>query len=338
MKICVVGAGAIGGLLAVKFALAGETVSVIDRGAHLAAIRSKGLHLHWHDGTIWKANVKAFDKAADAGEQELVVLGVKAYDLHRVAQDIHHLFGPDTVVMTVQNGIPWWYFQKEGGRFDGRRLESLDPSGVLSEAIHADRILGCVAYPAAAISAPGVIHHVEGDRFPVGDLDGTESERAKRVSDALIKAGFKSRVINDIRAEMWLKAWGSLTFNPISALTHATMAGICRYPETRRLAVAMMTEAETIAAKLGITFRHTIEQRVEGAEKVGEHKTSMLQDLEAGKPLENEALIGAILEMGRLTDTPTPVIESVYALVTLLDDVTQSSRVATTGTAATIAA
>lgn len=338
MKICVVGAGAIGGLLAVKFALAGETVSVIDRGAHLAAIRSKGLHLHWHDGTIWKANVKAFDKPAEAGEHDLVVLGVKAYDLHRVAQDIHHLFGPDTVVMTVQNGIPWWYFQKEGGRFDGRRLESLDPSGVLSEAIHADRILGCVAYPAAAISAPGVIHQVEGDRFPVGDLDGTESERAKRISDALIKAGFKSRVINDIRAEMWLKAWGSLTFNPISALTHATMAGICRHPETRRLAVAMMTEAETIAAKLGITFRHTIEQRVEGAEKVGEHKTSMLQDLEAGKPLENEALIGAILEMGRLTDTPTPVIQSVYALVKLLDDVTQSNRVATTGTAATIAA
>jgi ketopantoate reductase len=338
MKICVVGAGAIGGLLAVKFALAGETVSVIDRGAHLAAIRSKGLHLHWHDGTIWKANVKAFDKPAEAGEQDLVVLGVKAYDLHRVAQDIQHLFGPDTVVMTVQNGIPWWYFQKEGGRFDGRRLESLDPGGVLSDAINADRILGCVAYPAAAISAPGVIHHVEGDRFPVGDLDGTESERAKRVSDALIKAGFKSRVINDIRAEMWLKAWGSLTFNPISALTHATMAGICRYPETRRLAVAMMTEAQAIAAKLGITFRHTIEQRVEGAEKVGEHKTSMLQDLEAGKPLENEALVGAILEMGRLNDTPTPVIESVYALVKVLDDVTQSSRAATKGTAATIAA
>jgi ketopantoate reductase len=338
MKVCVVGAGAIGGLLAVKFALAGETVSVIDRDAHLAAIRSKGLHLHWHDGTIWKANVKAFDKAADAGEQDLVVLGVKAYDLHRVAQDIHHLLGPDTIVMTVQNGIPWWYFQKEGGRFEGRLLESLDPSGILSEAIHADRILGCVAYPAAAISAPGVIHHVEGERFPVGELDGTESERAKRISDALIKAGLKSRVLTDIRAEIWLKAWGSLTFNPISALTHATMAGICRFPETRRLAVAMMTEAEAIAAKLGITFRHTIEQRVEGAEKVGEHKTSMLQDLEAGKPLENEALIGAILEMGRLTDTPTPVIESVYALVTLLDDVTQSSRAATTGAAATIAA
>lgn len=338
MKVCVVGAGAIGGLLAVKLAFAGETVSVIDRGAHLSAIRSKGLHLHWQDGTIWKANVKAFDKTAEAGEQDLVVLGVKAYDLRRVAEDIRHLLGPDTMVMTVQNGMPWWYFQKEGGSFDGTRLKSLDPDGLLSEAIHPDRILGCVAYPAAAISTPGVIQHVEGERFPVGELDGRESERAKKISDALIKAGFKSRVISDIRAEMWLKAWGSLTFNPISALSHATMAGICRYPETRQLAVAMMTEAHAIASKLGITFRHTIEQRVEGAEKVGEHKTSMLQDLEAGKPLENEALVGAILEMGRLTNTPTPVIESVYALIKLLDEVTQANRAATPEAAATIAA
>ena len=338
MKVCVVGAGAIGGLLAVKLAFAGETVSVIDRGAHLSAIRSKGLHLHWQDGTIWKANVKAFDKTAEAGEQDLVVLGVKAYDLRRVAEGIRHLLGPDTMVMTVQNGMPWWYFQKEGGSFDGTRLKSLDPDGLLSEAIHPDRILGCVAYPAAAISTPGVIQHVEGERFPVGELDGHESERAKKISDALIKAGFKSRVISDIRAEMWLKAWGSLTFNPISALSHATMAGICRYPETRQLAVAMMTEAHAIASKLGITFRHTIEQRVEGAEKVGEHKTSMLQDLEAGKPLENEALVGAILEMGRLTNTPTPVIESVYALIKLLDEVTQAKRAATPEAAATVAA
>ena len=338
MKVCVVGAGAIGGLLAVKLAFAGETVSVIDRGAHLSAIRSKGLHLHWQDGTIWKANVKAFDKTAEAGEQDLVVLGVKAYDLRRVAEGIRHLLGPDTMVMTVQNGMPWWYFQKEGGSFDGTRLKSLDPDGLLSEAIHSDRILGCVAYPAAAISTPGVIQHVEGERFPVGELDGRESERSKKISDALIKAGFKSRVISDIRAEMWLKAWGSLTFNPISALSHATMAGICRYPETRQLAVAMMTEAHAIASKLGITFRHTIEQRVEGAEKVGEHKTSMLQDLEAGKPLENEALVGAILEMGRLTNTPTPVIESVYALIKLLDEVTQANRAATPEAAATIAA
>jgi ketopantoate reductase len=326
MKICIVGAGAIGGMLAVKLAFAGNAVSVIDRGAHLAAIKNKGLHLHWQDGTIWKANVHAYDSAADAGQQDLVVLGVKAYDLERAAEDINALLGPETIVMTVQNGIPWWYFQREGGQFDGKRLDSLDPKGVLADRIDADRIMGCVAYPAAALVSPGVIEHVEGERFPVGELDGQETERAKLVSDVLIKAGFKSRVIKDIRAEIWLKAWGSLTFNPISALSHATMTGICCFPETRRLAVAMMTEAQHIASKLGITFRHTIEQRVEGAEKVGEHKTSMLQDLEAGKPLEVEALIGAILEMGRMTDTPTPVIESVHALVKLLDHETQATR------------
>jgi 2-dehydropantoate 2-reductase len=251
---------------------------------------------------------------------------VKAYDLERVAQDIHHLLGPETIVMTVQNGIPWWYFQKEGGSFDGKRLETLDPHGILSDRIDAGRIMGCVAYPAAALVAPGIIEHVEGDRFPVGELDSRETPRAKMVSEAMIKAGLKSRVLTDIRAEMWLKAWGSLSFNPISALSHATMAGICRSPETRRLAVAMMTEAQSIAAKLGISFRHTIEQRVQGAEAVGEHKTSMLQDLEAGKPLEIEALIGAILEMGKLTNTTTPVIESVYALVKLLDEGTQANR------------
>jgi ketopantoate reductase len=326
MKVCVVGAGAIGGLLAVKLAFAGNVVSVIDRGPHLAAIKSKGLHLHWQDGTIWKANVKAFERAADAGEQDLVVLAVKAYDLERVAEDIEDLLGAETIVMTVQNGIPWWYFQKEGGSFDGKRLESLDPHGILSDRIDAVRIMGCVSYPAAALVAPGIVEHVEGDRFPVGELDGRETGRAKMISEAMIKAGLKSRVLTDIRAEMWLKAWGSLSFNPISALSHATMAGICRFPETRRLAVAMMTEAQSVASKLGISFRHTIEQRVEGAEKVGEHKTSMLQDLEAGKPLEIEALIGAILEMGRLTNTATPVIESVYALVKLLDEGTQANR------------
>jgi ketopantoate reductase len=338
MKICIIGAGAIGGMLAVKLALAGESVSVVDRGPHLAASRSKGLQLNWHDGTILKANVKAFDKAVDAGEQDLVVLAVKAYDLERAAHDIHHLLGAETMVMTVQNGIPWWYFQKEGGSFDGKCLESLDPIGTLSDKIHVDRIIGCVAYPAAALATPGVIEHVEGERFPVGELNGRETERAKRISDALIKAGFKSRVITDIRAEIWLKACGSLSFNPISALTHATMAEICRFPETRQLAVAMMEEAQQIASKLGITFRHTIDQRVGGAEKVGEHKTSMLQDLEAGTRLESEALVGVFLELGRLTDTPTPVIQAVYALIKLLDEVTQTNRASRIDRIATIAA
>jgi 2-dehydropantoate 2-reductase len=327
MEICVVGAGAIGGLIAVKLATAGESVCVIDRGAHLAAIKSKGLHLSWHDGTVWNASVRACERTAEAGEQDLVILGVKAYDLEAAAQDLKHLLGPKTMVMTLQNGIPWWYFQKEGGRFDGRRLESLDPDGSLSEAIDADRLIGCVAYPAATLTGPGIIHHVEGERFPVGELDGAETERVTLVSEFLIKAGLKSRVLSDIRSELWLKAWGSLSFNPISVLTRATMAGICRCHETRQLAAAMMAEAQAIAAKLNITFRHTIEQRVEGAEKVGEHKTSMLQDFDAGRQLETAALIGSILEMGRLTDTPTPLIETVYALLKLLESTVRASGV-----------
>ena len=168
MEVCVVGAGAIGGLVAVKLATAGESVCVIDRGAHLTAIKSKGLQLRWHDDTVWNANVRAYERTAEAGEQDLVILGVKAYDLEAAAQDLKHLLGPQTMVMTLQNGIPWWYFQKEGGRFDGRRLESLDPTGILSQTIDADRIIGCVAYPAAALTSPGIIHHVEGERFPVG--------------------------------------------------------------------------------------------------------------------------------------------------------------------------
>jgi len=265
--------------------------------------------------------VKAVDKAADAGKQDLVILAVKAHYLDQIAKDIDHLLGPETMVMTVQNGLPWWYFQKLGGKYDGKKLESLDPTGILTKKINPDRIIGCVVYPAAAVTAPGVIHHVEGDRFPVGELDGRKTDRVKRVHDVLVKAGLKSRVLDDIRSEIWLKAWGNLSFNPISALTHATLVDICQFPETRRLAARMMEEAEAIAKKLGVTFRVTVEKRIKGAESVGAHKTSMLQDVEAGRSLETEALIGSILEMAKLTDTPAPAIETVYALVKLLNKV-----------------
>lgn len=321
MRVCVVGAGAIGGLVAAKLALAGNQVTVIDLGAHLAAIKANGLKLEWHDGKVETAKVKAVDKAADAGKQDLVVLAVKAHYLDQIAKDIDHLLDADTMVLTVQNGLPWWYFQRLGGKFDNKKLESLDPTGVLTKKIDARRIIGCVVYPAAAVTAPGVIHHVEGDRFPVGELDGSESERVKRIHDVLVKAGLKSRVLKDIRSEIWLKAWGNLSFNPISALTHATLVDICQFPETRHLAARMMEEAESIAKKLGVTFRVTIEKRIAGAESVGAHKTSMLQDVEAGRSLETEALIGSILEMARLTDTPAPAIETVYALVKLLNKV-----------------
>ncbi len=335
MKVCIVGAGAIGGLMGAKLALAGEEVTVIDQGAHLKAIQDNGLKLIWEDGTEHVAEVAlATDKVEDAGQQDLIILALKAHYLEQVAKKIDHLCGPDTMIVTVQNGIPWWYFQKHGGEHDGKPLESLDPDGVLGKYINSDLIVGCVVYPAAAIEAPGVIHHVEGDRFPIGELDGTESPRLQKLHDTLVNAGFRSRILDDIRSEIWLKAWGNLSFNPISALTHATLVDICQFPETRKLAESMMGEAQTVAEKLGITFRHTIEKRIAGAESVGSHKTSMLQDVEAGRSLETEALIGAILELSRITETPSPLIEAVYACVKLLNKVMLLEGAGVTVTAA----
>ena len=324
MRICVVGAGAIGGLLAAKLALGGNEVTVVDVGAHLAAIQKNGLTLEWHDGKTEVAKVKAVEKMKDAGKQDLVILAVKAHYLDQVVGDIDALLGTDTIVMTVQNGLPWWYFQKLGGPYDGKQLTGLDPKGILAEKISPHRIMGCVVYPAAGVTAPGVIHHVEGDRFPVGELDGTVTERAKRMHDMFVKAGLKSRVLTDIRSEIWLKAWGNLSFNPISALSHATLVDICQFPETRQLAATMMEEAQNIAKKLGVTFRVSIDKRIAGAEGVGAHKTSMLQDVEAGRSLETEALIGSVLEMAKLTSTPAPAIEAIYASVKLLNKVMQS--------------
>ncbi|MDA0306705.1 MAG: 2-dehydropantoate 2-reductase [Proteobacteria bacterium] len=322
MKICVIGAGAIGGMMGAKLALSGQDVSVIDQGQNLQAIQENGLKLIWEDGTEYVADVSmATDKVADVGEQDLIILGLKAHYLEQVAKEIPKITGPDTMIVTVQNGIPWWYFHNHGGPFEGQRLESLDPDGVLGKHIDGDKIIGCVVYPAATVEQPGVIRHVEGDRFPIGELDGSESERVLKLQGVLEKAGFRSRVLDDIRSEIWLKAWGNLSFNPISALTHATLIDICQFAETRKLAEQMMREAQEIAEKLGITFRHTIEKRIAGAEGVGSHKTSMLQDVEAGRSLETEALIGAILELGQLTETPAPSIQAVYACVKLLNKV-----------------
>jgi ketopantoate reductase len=320
-RICVVGAGAIGGLMAAKFALAGNDVTVIDQGQQLTAIQKNGIKLEWHDGKVQTAKVKAVNKPAEAGKQDVIVLAVKAHFLDQVVRDIDVMLDDNTVVLTVQNGLPWWYFHKLGGQYDGQRLKSLDPSGVLTKRITPERIIGCVVYPAAAVTAPGVIHHVEGDRFPIGELDGKDTERVKLLHDVFVKAGLKSRVLDDIRSEIWLKAWGNLSFNPISALTHATLVDICQFAETRELAAKMMKEAQDIAQKLGVTFRVSIEKRIAGAESVGAHKTSMLQDVEAGRSLETEALIGSILEMAKLTSTPAPAIEAVYALVKLLNKV-----------------
>ena len=328
MKICVVGAGAIGGLLGARLAAAGEHVTLIARGAHLEVIRARGLAVTMSDGAVVHSqDIAATSAMQECGPQDLVILGVKAHQIAPIAGGLPALFGPETMVLTTQNGIPWWYFQRHGGQFDGTVLDSLDPGGVIADAIAPERIIGCIAYPAAEITAPGQIRHIEGSRFPVGELDGSVTDRVSILSETLQRSGFKSPVLENIRSEIWLKAWGNLSFNPISALTHATLVDICRFPPSRDLAARMMTEAQEVAGKLGISFRVPLEKRIAGAERVGKHKTSMLQDAEAGKALETEALIGAVVELGRLTGTPIPSIEAVYALTRLLGHIIEEERV-----------
>jgi 2-dehydropantoate 2-reductase len=319
MKIAIIGAGAIGGLVGAKLALAGEDVTFIVRGRNLGAIRERGIRLVTADGHEHTAlHVQATDDYAAAGPQDVVVLAMKAHQLEPVIASLPHLLGNDTIVIPMQNGIPYWYFQKHGGEHEGQHVDSVDPGGRIAAAIDPARVLGCVVYPASELTSPGVVRHIEGDRFPLGELDGSVSERVQRVSACFANAGFKAPVLEDIRAEVWLKLWGNLTFNPISSLTHATLVDICQYPLTRGLAASMMTEAQAVAHKLGITFRVPLEKRIAGAEKVGKHKTSMLQDVEAGRELEIDALLGSVVELARLTDTPTPHMDSVYALVKLL--------------------
>jgi 2-dehydropantoate 2-reductase len=319
VKVAVVGCGAIGGYVATRLALAGERVTCMVRGANLEAIRRAGITLIMNDGARHIArNIVATDDYAAAGVQDLLILAVKAHQLEAVASHVPRLCGPHTVVVTMQNGIPYWYFHCHGGDLTGSIVRSVDPQGRIGELIPPANVVGCVVYPAAELLAPGVVRHIEGERFPVGELDGTLSERVKRVSQCFARAGFKSPVLEEIRAEIWLKLWGNLTFNPISALTRSTLVDICQYPATRELAAAMMSEAQTIAGKLGIVFRVGLDQRIAGAEKVGKHKTSMLQDVEAGRAPELEALVGSVAELGRLTHTPTPHIDTVYGLVHLL--------------------
>ncbi len=332
MKIAIIGAGAIGGYAGVKLALAGEDVTFIVRGANLDAIRCDGMKLVMNDGTEYVArNVKTTNNYAEAGAQDLVILAMKAHQVEAVASDVPRLFGPDTVVVTMQNGIPYWYFHQHGGELQGSPVLSVDPSGIIARQIPAERVIGCVVYPASELIAPGVVQHIEGDRFPLGELDGSTSKRVTRVSESFTRAGFKAPVLEDIRAEIWLKLWGNLTFNPISALTRSTLVDICQYRLTRDLAAAMMTEAQTIAHKLGITFRVDLEKRIAGAEKVGKHKTSMLQDVEARRAPEIDALVGSVVELGRLTKTPTPHIDAVYALTKLLAQTIAEERAGPAG-------
>jgi 2-dehydropantoate 2-reductase len=314
-----VGAGAIGTLLGHTLASAGHRVTMIDLPRRVAQIRRDGLRLV-RDGTeLRPATVHACDDPCGAPNADFVFLATKAYHLPLVAPRLTTLLSRAAAVVTVQNGIPWWYFYGHGGPLDGRRLTSLDPDGVLEAAIDARQIVGCVAYPAASMDAEGRVHHVEGDHFPLGELDGVPKERTTAIAELLKRAGFRSRVLTDLRAEIWLKAWGALSLNPISALTGATMAEICDYPATHALVSAMMREAQAIAESLGIRFRHTIEKRIDGARAVGSHKTSMLQDLERGEPLELDALLASVIELGEITRCATTTLRAVHACAALLD-------------------
>jgi len=319
LKIAIIGVGAIGGYVGIRLALAGEDVTFIARGANLEALRNRGIRLVSADGSEQTVTtVRATNDYAAAGPQDVVILAMKAHQVEAVARDVPKLFGPDTVVVPMQNGIPYWYFHRYLGALAGTRVQSVDPSGLIGEHIPCERVIGCVVYPAAELVSPGVVKHVEGNRFPVGEPDGATSERVTRLSECFVRGGLQAPVLSDIRAEIWLKLWGNLTFNPISALSRATLAGICQYPPSRAIAAAMMTEAQCVANKLGVTFRVSLEKRIAGAEKVGHHKTSMLQDVEAARTLEVDALLGSVVELARLTDTPTPHIDTVYALTKLL--------------------
>ena len=318
MKLAIVGAGAIGGYLGGWLAAAGEDVTFLARGPNLAAIRGRGMLVIGEDGTEVTGRGRACEQPREAGPHDVVILAVKAHQVASVAPELHHLCRPETTLVTLQNGIPWWYFHRQGGPHEGRPIRAVDPDGTIARHLDANRILGSVVYPAAVLERPGVVRVVEGRRFSLGEPDGSDSPRARQISAALTRAGFKAPVTGDIRSEIWLKLWGNLSMNPISALAHATLEDLLRFPPTRELCLDMMREAETVASRLGVTFRVSMEKRIAGAEKVGPHKTSMLQDVEAGKPIELEALVGAVVELGRLTETPTPHIDAVYACASLL--------------------
>ncbi|MGF1526199.1 MAG: 2-dehydropantoate 2-reductase [Candidatus Competibacterales bacterium] len=313
MKICIYGAGAIGGYLGVQLALAGHEVSLIARGAHLAAMKNQGLRL-LIDGEERVAHPLCTDDPREAGPQDFVIVTLKAHTVPAIVEAMEPLLGPETAVVTAVNGVPWWYFYKLAGPFENRQLESVDPGGAQWRAIGPERAIGCVVYPACEVKVPGVIEHLDGDRFSVGEPSGEKTERVKLLSDALIQGGFKAP-IRRIRDEIWVKLWGNLCFNPISALTCSTLDVIATEPGTRQVARAMMLEAKAIGDKLGVRFGVDVEKRMDGAAAVGAHRTSMLQDLERGRPMEIDALVTAVAEMGRLVEVPTPTIDTVLALV-----------------------
>ncbi len=315
MKICVFGAGAIGGFLAARLAAAEVAdVTVVARGPHLAAIQSDGLTL-MSEGRTTVHRVAATDDPAQAGPQDYVVLTLKAHSLPPAADSLQPLLGPDTALVAAINGIPWWYFHKLPGPFEDRRVDSVDPGGRVWERLHPSRVIGAIVYPAAEVPRPGVVEHGYGDRFSLGEPDGSRSERIRRLSEALIKAGLKAPVRPRIRDELWVKLWGNLAFNPISALTGAHLDVLLADPGTHALARAMMVEGQAVAEALGITFAIDVDKRLAGGAEVGHHKTSMLQDLERGRPMEIEALLGSVVELAGWVEVPVPTCGAILALV-----------------------
>ncbi len=316
MKICIYGAGAIGGYLAVCLAEAGHEVSVVARGPHLDAMRRQGLTL-LIDGDRRVARVQATDDPAELGPQDYVITTLKAHSIPAVADQLPALFHEDTAVVTAVNGIPWWYFHGLDSVYAGSSLNAVDPGGVLWDTIGPERAIGCVVYPACTVTEPGVIEHVEGDRFSLGEPDGTRSERVEALADALRAGGLKAPVKPRIRDEIWIKLWGNVSFNPISGLTRATLDRICGDADVRAVARAMMLEAQAIGEAIGVRFAIDVDRRLAGAEAVGVHKTSMLQDLERGRPMEIDATVTSVQELGRMTGRPTPTIDTVLALIRL---------------------
>jgi len=316
MKICIFGAGAIGGYMGVKLAQAGADVSLVARGPHLAAMQKNGLTLIEEDKTT-NVPVTASDNPADLGVQDYIIVTLKAHSVPPVVSKMAPLIGEHTTIVSGVNGVPWWYFHKLGGELDGTRLASVDPDNAQWDGFGPDRVLGCVVYPAAEVIEPGVIKHIEGNRFSLGEPDGSKSDRAVALSQALSQAGLKAPVRPKLRDEIWVKLWGNLSFNPISALTHATLDVLCTDDGTRQVARNMMVEAQHIAEALGVKFPIDVDRRIAGGAAVGAHRTSMLQDLDQGRPMEIDALVTSVQELGRVTGIATPTIDTVLALLRL---------------------
>jgi 2-dehydropantoate 2-reductase len=316
VKITVYGAGAIGGYLAAELALAGEDVSIVARGPHLQAIQERGLKL-LIEGKEKLARVRATEDPGEIGAQDYVILTVKAHSVAPVVALMRPLLGPDTAVVTAQNGILWWYFYKLPGPWENERLPIADPGGEIWDGLGPERAIGCVVYPSCEIVEPGVVRHIDGKRFMLGEPDGTKSERVTALSKILTSAGLKSPVRTRIRDDIWLKLWGNVSFNPVSAVTGATLEEMTENPGTREVIRRIMLEAESVARKLGVDFPVDVDTRISWGAEVGAHKTSMLQDLEKGRPMEIDALVGSVSELGRLTSVPTPTIDTLLALVRL---------------------